>query len=375
MSEFQLYEFRALDRALTRGEMSTLRTLSTRAEISSTRFYNTYSWGDFRGNPDELMDRFFDLFLYRANWGTWKLMLRFPKTLLDPSIVEQYCLGETQSHRLSGSNVILSYWMESESEWVEEDDNDISSYIQIRSDLMLGDYRALYLGWLATMQSEESDEEEIEPPVPPGLQDLEAAYEDFVSVLEIDEALLHVAAQASAKRVEVVPSKAVWQRWVEALPQKEKDELLITMLSTNSIFPLIGLQQRFARERAPVTSKKGARRTVAELTEAAEVYRKELARKRAEEKAREKARKEKEAAELRARYLSTLVGREEELWRQIEVLAQSKNASQYDRAASLVKDLYDLSKQQKQSTFQAKYVKFCETYRRQYTLIERLRKI
>src|SRR5437762_69812 len=48
MSEYQLYEFRAIDRPLTSKEMQELRALSSRAEITPTSFTNEYSYGDFR---------------------------------------------------------------------------------------------------------------------------------------------------------------------------------------------------------------------------------------------------------------------------------------------------------------------------------------
>ena len=51
MSEYQYYEFRAIDRPLDRKEMDELRALSTRAEITPTSFTNTYHWGDFKGKP------------------------------------------------------------------------------------------------------------------------------------------------------------------------------------------------------------------------------------------------------------------------------------------------------------------------------------
>jgi hypothetical protein len=50
MSEYQHYEFMALDRALTQHDMRELRKYSTRATITATRFVNHYEWGDFKGN-------------------------------------------------------------------------------------------------------------------------------------------------------------------------------------------------------------------------------------------------------------------------------------------------------------------------------------
>lgn len=76
MSEYQCYEFVALDRPLTTKQIAELRAISTRAEISPTRFWNEYQWGDLKVEPAKLMERYFDAHLYFANWGTRRLMLR-----------------------------------------------------------------------------------------------------------------------------------------------------------------------------------------------------------------------------------------------------------------------------------------------------------
>ena len=76
MSEYQYYEFQAIDRPLTAGEMATLRKHSTRARITPTSFVNEYHWGDFKGDPDAWMTKYFDAFLYLANWGTRTFKLR-----------------------------------------------------------------------------------------------------------------------------------------------------------------------------------------------------------------------------------------------------------------------------------------------------------
>ena len=57
MSEYQSYEFQAIDRPLGEADMEALRTLSTRAQISATSFTNHYKWGDFQGDPNRLIGR------------------------------------------------------------------------------------------------------------------------------------------------------------------------------------------------------------------------------------------------------------------------------------------------------------------------------
>ncbi len=51
MSEYQYYEFRAIDRLLTDRQMQELRAISTRAAISRTSFSNYYTFGDLKANP------------------------------------------------------------------------------------------------------------------------------------------------------------------------------------------------------------------------------------------------------------------------------------------------------------------------------------
>ena len=68
MSEYQYYEFVAIDRPLSARQLGEVRALSTRAQITPTSFVNTYEWGNFRGDPRVLMERYYDAFLYLANW-------------------------------------------------------------------------------------------------------------------------------------------------------------------------------------------------------------------------------------------------------------------------------------------------------------------
>ena len=59
--------------------------MSTRAEITATRFTNEYHWGSFRGDPEKMMASYFDAFLYLANRGTRHLMFRVPGSRSTPS--------------------------------------------------------------------------------------------------------------------------------------------------------------------------------------------------------------------------------------------------------------------------------------------------
>jgi hypothetical protein len=158
MSEYQYYEFQAIDRPLTEREMGELRSFSSRATITPTRFVNHYEWGSFKGNPSAWMEKYFDAFLYLANWGTHELMLRLPRRVLDASTVKQYCCGESASARAKSKQVILEFRSESESgEWIDEDTGHLALLVPLRADIASGDLRALYLAWLACVRRREAE--------------------------------------------------------------------------------------------------------------------------------------------------------------------------------------------------------------------------
>ena len=161
MSEYQYYEFAALDYALDRRQQSELRAISTRALITPTGFVNTYDWGDLKADPRRLVERYFDAFLYLSNWGTHRLMLRLPAALLDADVAAQYCVGDSATAWTSGEHLIVDLVAEDEDGAFEEDwaygggEGRLSSIVPVRADLAAGDRRLLYLAWLLCVQAGE----------------------------------------------------------------------------------------------------------------------------------------------------------------------------------------------------------------------------
>jgi hypothetical protein len=122
MSEYQYYEFRAVDRPLTRGEMAELRKISTRATITPRLLRNVYHWGDFKGEPLALVERYFDGFLYNSNWGSRQCMLRLPSGALDPEEARRYAVeGALAVHARAGV-VILDVSLDDDGGGWSEDD-------------------------------------------------------------------------------------------------------------------------------------------------------------------------------------------------------------------------------------------------------------
>src|SRR5262245_8744459 len=109
MSEFQGYAFRAVDRALTRLEMEELEWLSTRAEVTPRGMSVFYNGGDLRGRPEELMKKYFDIFVYTANWGTNRVIFRIPAGLLDREAAGAYEAGGSLSLTDTDESLLLDF--------------------------------------------------------------------------------------------------------------------------------------------------------------------------------------------------------------------------------------------------------------------------
>lgn len=340
MSEYQYYEFQAIDRPLTQEELVELRALSTRATITPTRFQNVYRWGDFKGDPLKLLERYFDVFVYVANWGTTQLMLRLPQAAIDREQASRYGVDPCLQLHPRDDYLILEFTFEDEDGggWIEDTEAEgwLPSLLPLRSELINGDLRSLYLGWLAGAQAEMLGDDEVEPPVPPGLGSLSAALEALAQFLGIDEDLLAVAAERSAALQEIQGWPGDLAQWIRDLPDVDKNDWLLRLVEGTDPHLRTEIIRRFRQTRGALGTTQPpvamGERTVAALRSAAKAHAERRDRHEAERKARE-----------RAAYIDSLIGREEEIWREVETLTEAKRAAEYDRAVELLKDLRDLS--------------------------------
>ncbi|RJP21123.1 MAG: hypothetical protein C4520_10420 [Candidatus Abyssobacteria bacterium SURF_5] len=349
MSEYQFYEFRALDRPLTVEQMEELRSSSSRAEITPISFNNFYNWGSFKGDPHMWMEKYFDAFLYMSNWGSRWLMFRIPIRLLDPDTVSGYCTDETLDYHTKDDLLILSFSAEEvdRDDWVEGE-GWLERLIQLRSDLMLGDHRCLYLAWLRAVQEGVVDEECEEPPIPPGLGKLNTQLRTFVEFLDIEPDLIDAAAGESEQRVEWTLSKKDIRKWVTKLPLKEKEEALTQLLSGESSHVTAELKQRamheiLAQKRSPKASRRRRPRNSGRLMNRAESIAEERQKQEAERKAKELEQQERAKAEAREGRLQSLAGSEAQLWIKVADLISCRQPKEYDEAVCLLQDLRDLA--------------------------------
>ncbi len=175
MSEYQYYEFRAIDRPLTHQEMAQLRTVSTRGKITPTSFKNEYHWGDFKGDIGKLIRGPFDVFVYTANWGSREFIIKIPARAIDLEKASLYCGGEAVGKMIKSGHLLIMFEAHDEDQewrgWMEGDFW-MSALIPIRQDLMAGDFRSLYLRWLYRRQQGKSKKPKEAPLVPSGMRRL-----------------------------------------------------------------------------------------------------------------------------------------------------------------------------------------------------------
>ena len=375
MSEYQYYEFLALDRSLSEQEMKELRAISTRAEITPSSFVNEYHWGNFKGDEYSFLTRYFDAFVYVANWGTHRFMLRLPKALIDVREVKRYCGPNYFSARAAGDSLILDFHSETEEyeDW-EETGGLMASLAPVRAELLRGDRRCLYLGWLLRVQEEELDEGEIEPLVPDGLNDLSAPLARLADFLRIDQDLLAIGAEHSAAAPATTAGLA---EWIATLPVEEKDRLLLEAVEGQEAY--IGAQL-LARFRSSRKAKKEAQserrgRTVGELLAAAAQHREAREREEARRAAEARARKEAEQAKARAEYLDELVTRQDAVWKEVERLVAARVPKAYDEAVALLVDLRDVAERANGSAqFRSRLAGLMGRYSNRPSLLERLQR-
>jgi len=364
MSEYQYYEWQTLDRPLTPEEQTEVNELSSHIHVTSSQAVVTYSWGDFKHNPLQVLARYFDAFLYLANWGSKRLAFRFPKGLLNPQQIQPYLWEYRIELEPIGDSLILDISLDEEEGmgWIEGE-GWLSSLSRLRDDLLQGDYRALYLAWLRAAELEGADDDELEPPVPPGLREFSPPLASFIELFELDEYLVQAAAEASPQ---LLPTPAApLEEAIARLSPAERDAFLIRLARGEPHLSL-KLNRRLQELTGTLpTIAATHRRTWGELWARADQLRHEAERRAA-----------KEAEARRIRELQALAAHEDEAWREVTALIEEKKASSYDKAVELLLKLRDLADYQRRMVeFQAQVANLQQQYANRPALRRRLQRV
>ncbi len=355
MSEYQYYEFAAIDRPLTRAEMEKLRAVSTRAVITPSGFVNHYEWGDLKADPADWMRRYFDAFVYTANWCSCRLALRVPLTTFSRAELKPFATKYALTIDTGDEYWIFDWALEESEDYDRFAEEDGSGWLRrlapLRDELLRGDLRPLYLGWLAGAGGGELREDALEPEVPPGLSELSPPQQALVEFLEIDSDMLAAAMAGSAR---VSQADAAETDRIDAwLGEWSRDEMV-------AILKLIAQGQGHEAERRvrsrhaawlkaqrPSAASRARRRSVAELRELA----KSASGVRVEREAKARTKQEGERRRQREAHLRRLMADADKHWEAINAQAQRGSASGYMQAVRTLTDLveaYELTSSRKE---------------------------
>ena len=341
MSEYQYYEFLAIDRPLTKKQIEEVRRWSTRAEISSTSFVNEYHWGNFKGDPDLLVSKYFDVMVYFANWGTHRLLMNAP--LQDATELKRYETDFLTVHR-KHDRVLIDFCPDSgdyDDGWDLEAAGLMASLAPVRAEIAGGDFRPLFLGWLASLYIGAEDNDGAVPPVPDGLEDLTPAQTRLAEYLRVDDDILAAAANHSA------PPKAPtmsMEAWVASLPVNQKDDFIAAVLSGSDPAAVAFMRRRYQIESAPPRSDETTKKlTVSKLLSEARAIQQDRESQDRARKKRQAEQRAKKAAEERERRIEELMQDERPAWKSVELIVENKQATEYERAVKQLADLKEVA--------------------------------
>lgn len=370
MSEYQYYEFQTIDRLLTAQEQAEIKTLSSRVQLTSTQAIFLYNYGDFRGAPDKVLTQYFDAMFYIANWGSWRLMFRFPKAIVDPKWFQPYDLPNAITITQTSEYITLDIVIDEEDGmrgWVEGE-GWLPQLLPLRNDLLNGDLRLLYLVWLRTAPALAGyilEDDPVEPPIPPNLSQLSQPLKAFIDLVELDLDWVAAAAEASSRHQ--TPLNLPLENWLSALSEAERQEFLLKLVRRephvdlqliNRLRELAGADQ-LTPHLAP------GHRRLSELEAIAATL-----------KTKRQEKEQTAARKKRIQELEALAPKEAQTWQRVIELIEFKQAKPYDEATALLKNLRDLAEHQGQlPKFIQRFEKLKSDYSNRPALITRFKTI
>lgn len=329
MSEYQFIHFLAVDRPLDDSQLEFMRRQSTRAQVTRREFTNEYHFGDFHGDAAGMLRRGFDVQLHYANFGTRRLMFRLPRQPDMLSACQTTC-GMDWIADARGPAGILTIDPEADAGTYDDAYFDFQSLTaelaSLREMLMAGDFRPLYIAWLACC-----DDDDREPFVPAGLSELPTALTEFARFYEIDSDLLAAAAERSPALADqdVRNADATLRSWVDEQSEADLRDLVTDLLSDPTPATRTELLT-FIREESdlPVWPAAEPLRDLSELLAAAEQSRNR--RVDAENRERVLARQAR---------LKSIAAEPDQVVVSVKRLVQQRSTSSYQQAAQELSDL------------------------------------
>jgi hypothetical protein len=379
--EYQHYEFHSLDKPLSAAARKKISSWSSRVEATATSATFTYSYSDFPEDEFQVVEKYFDMMLYLANWGSKRLLLKIPAHLVDFNEIKLFDCSVWDKHyaesdliiQKKGNHVFIDL-SENEDEgyieWIET--GGLIPLLSIREDIINGDYRTLYLFWLHVMSSrvknlEESKEigvilKTIEPPVPPNLAKHNGAIQAFIKFWEIDNSWIKAASERSPSHKEKVLN---FENMIQSLSESEKVNYLHRLAKGE-----VRLHQtflKFLKSKEGISNTKSDSKTrrnveeLLELTTKVDGEKKALAKIKAEKKKKEK--------------MNKMAKEESQHWESVKYNVSQGNSRSYDLAIQTLEDLLELAEyENKMSNFKFKLSEVKAEFSRKSSFIQKVKR-
>lgn len=375
MSEYQYYEFLAIDRPLTEEETNALRRISTRAQITPVSFINHYNWGDFKGDPDKLMQHYFDAHVYVANWMTATFMLRLPIDALSQETVEAFKIRYMLDFKSTKTHWVITWYLEESENYSrfgeESGQGWMTRLASIREELLRGDIRSLYIGWLAAVTHGIIDDDQMEPLPVNGLGDLSPSQQALAEFLEVDPDLLTGAGIGSKKLQTIAISPKKMDEWIDDLSEKKMKAVIRQILEGEDLQAARSLQgefmawQRGLKKDADIPSQ----RSVAALWKNAKQAEKIRLKKEKQKRKQQEFKRLKEREAL----LKNLAENLPKMWKSLQQTVQRGSGLAYDEVCRSIVDISEAhGKFGNHSRFKKELKKFMAGHMRRKALIQRL---
>ena len=375
MSEYQYYEFLAMDEPLTSQQMEELRHISTRARITAVSFVNEYNWSDLKADPKDLMRHYFDAHVYLASWGTMVFMLKLPAEGIKAEDLEAFAV-----HDCLEMEKLPEHWLLTWS-FTEEEDYDFFQNIEgenwmallapIREELLRGDLRSLYIGWLRGVYLEDAEDTDTEPMALRGLGQLTPAQQALTDFLNLEEDLVNAAGMDVPPLRESHRDEKPLEDWLNTLSEKKMREYLRLLLCDQGAKVERTLKQTYrawlsrSRPQEKPLSPRPLKEILKRLEEAKQI--------RLEAEARKKKEKANQERKKRDAFLENLAKDYSKVWDSAHKEAKKGYASAYDLACQHLLDLKEAYAREKRTgDFEKKLEAFRAEHGRRRALMERL---
>ena len=367
MSEYQYYRFECVNSSLSVPQRNRLRNISSRAEITSHSFCVQYHYGDLSADPEALMMDFFDIGFYYTNWGQVNAYLKLPAGTI-PCDFKVINADFYVSFVENKQSQLLIFTLEDDYRY--RDDESAESFmlhlVALRTELLTGDYRALYFHWL----SQANDDMALEPLplIAFDFHQLTQTQLAFTTLFDIplpSIRALHLLLQSMPAHV---PQTTVLtaQQHVAKLTDAEKDALLCRLFDEGKIFAADAYALLRTQE-TPIEYSDWV--TVASLHPFWHVAEKEVMQ---EERMAEAERLARETL-LRNEHLEAVYKAHQSHWDSAFEEAARGCASGYDNAGRTLQVLFDAYQlKQSSSEFKQNFDVFISKNKQRKALIKRL---